>query len=92
MANDYPERFELSEDYGEIDLLIDTDPIALGQRCRRAEAEVKHLRDTLNRLDGLHRKQLRELAALPCLGSANGCPEAKKLAQDDADGSGGHSG
>lgn len=69
----------LNDDYDDIDLLIDTDPIALGERCRKAEAQVRRLRETLDRLDRLHNQHLRELAALPCLGSANGCYEAKAL-------------
>jgi len=37
---------ELNEDYDEIDLLIDTDPIALGKRCRQAEAVASHYERT----------------------------------------------
>lgn len=33
----------MDEDYDEIDLLIDTDPIELGRRLRTALAEVKRL-------------------------------------------------
>jgi hypothetical protein len=38
-----------SDDYDEIDQLIDTDPIALGERCRRAEAENERLRAAIRR-------------------------------------------
>jgi hypothetical protein len=31
----------VSADYDEIDVLIDTDPITLGERCRRAERAVR---------------------------------------------------
>jgi hypothetical protein len=37
-------------DYDEIEQLIDTDPIALGERCRRAERERDLLADALGRL------------------------------------------
>jgi hypothetical protein len=36
---------EATEDYDEIDILIDTDPIALGERCRRAEALLEDQRE-----------------------------------------------
>lgn len=42
------------------------------QRARSAEA-------ALERADGVHRDFLRDLAALPCLQSANGCYEAKEV-------------
>ncbi len=40
-------------DYDEIDRLIDLDPIALGQRCRRAERELEHLRVRLAEAEGI---------------------------------------
>ena len=36
-------------DYDEIDVLIDTDVIALGRRCREAEEEIMRLRNLLAR-------------------------------------------
>lgn len=37
-------------DYDEIDYLIDSDPIKLGQRCRRAEAKAENWRTVADRL------------------------------------------
>ena len=39
----------MTEDYDDIDRLIDTDPIALGQRCRDAETLLAKVRELAER-------------------------------------------
>ena len=50
-----------------------------GEEIERLRVELKTCRDTIDRMDRVHRDLLRRLADLPCLGSANGCHDAKEL-------------
>lgn len=54
-------------DYDDIDCLLDTDPIALGERCRDAEAEVAGLRRDVDHWRANHDDQVEAKRCIKAL-------------------------